>query len=180
MAAASRSLLDRFRPARPDPEDIGADQGVGDRGARSRRTTTRVTVNEIACTDPACPGLETVILVMRKVDARAPSRRKGAWWYRRDRPSPRRSPNRRSKSCRRFRAPSGWEQGSLRARGLSGPRIRPAVPPASRRCRSTNCAPWWSASTPTPRPKARPSDGAAPAFGRSTTHWPSAAPPTPR
>lgn len=24
-----------------------------------------VTVNEIACTDPACPGLETVILVMR-------------------------------------------------------------------------------------------------------------------
>ena len=24
-----------------------------------------VTVNEIACTDPACPGIETVILVMR-------------------------------------------------------------------------------------------------------------------
>ena len=25
-----------------------------------------VTVNEIACNDPACPGLETVILVMRE------------------------------------------------------------------------------------------------------------------
>ena len=43
-------VLKRFRPSRPDPEDVAR---------------IKAWVREIACTDPACPGLETVILVMR-------------------------------------------------------------------------------------------------------------------
>ena len=58
------SLLDRFRPARPDPEDAArVKDWVRDELALGGDDT--VTVNQIACTDPACPGLETVILVMR-------------------------------------------------------------------------------------------------------------------
>jgi hypothetical protein len=59
------ALLHRFRQPRPDPEDVArvkawvsAALALGDDDA--------VTVSEIACNDPACPGLETVILVMRK------------------------------------------------------------------------------------------------------------------
>jgi hypothetical protein len=58
------ALLDRFRPPRADPEDAARVKGwvreilaLGEEAALS--------VNEIACTDPACPGLETVILLMR-------------------------------------------------------------------------------------------------------------------
>ena len=34
------------------------------RAALSASADTALAVNEIACTDPACPGIETVILVM--------------------------------------------------------------------------------------------------------------------
>lgn len=58
-------LLDRFRQPRSDPDDVArvrawvaAALALGEEDA--------VTVSEIACNDPACPGLETVILVMRK------------------------------------------------------------------------------------------------------------------
>lgn len=62
------SLLDRFRPARPDPEDSARVKGWV-REALALGDDDTVTVNEIACTDPACPGLETVILVMRPGEA---------------------------------------------------------------------------------------------------------------
>jgi hypothetical protein len=34
------------------------------RGALATSADTAIAVNEIACTDPACPGVETVILIM--------------------------------------------------------------------------------------------------------------------
>jgi hypothetical protein len=57
-------ILDRFRPPKADPESR-------ERIARWVREALElgdadvVKVSEIACNDPACPGLETVILVMR-------------------------------------------------------------------------------------------------------------------
>jgi hypothetical protein len=65
MAGRLGSLLDRFRPARPDAEDMERVRGWV-RACLSLGEDDTVAVNEIACTDPACPGLETVILVMRK------------------------------------------------------------------------------------------------------------------
>ena len=62
------SLLDRFRPARPDPEDVSRVKGWA-REILALAEGDSVAVNEIACTDPACPGLETVILVMRQGEA---------------------------------------------------------------------------------------------------------------
>jgi hypothetical protein len=57
-------LLNRFRPNRPDPED-SARIKAWVRETLALPDDAVVTVSEIACTDPACPGLETVILVMR-------------------------------------------------------------------------------------------------------------------
>ncbi|PSC03475.1 hypothetical protein SLNSH_18700 [Alsobacter soli] len=57
-------MLDRFRAPRPDPEDVARVKAWA-AGALGLGEDDQITVNEIACTDPACPGLETVILVMR-------------------------------------------------------------------------------------------------------------------
>lgn len=57
-------LFDRFKRPKPDAEDVARVKGwvVTALGLGER---DQVTVNEIECVDPACPGLETVILVMR-------------------------------------------------------------------------------------------------------------------
>jgi hypothetical protein len=75
--AALGKLLDRFRPTRPDPDDVARVKAwvtvalaLGDEDA--------VTVSEIACNDPACPGLETVILVMRKGERTRAFKAKGS------------------------------------------------------------------------------------------------------
>jgi hypothetical protein len=63
-AMALSGLLARFKPNRPDPDSIARVKGwVCEALALPEEAS--VSVNEIACTDPACPGLETVILVMR-------------------------------------------------------------------------------------------------------------------
>lgn len=61
---ALSSLLSRFKSSRPDPESV-ARVKAWTREALGLDDDAVLTVNEIACTDPACPGLETVILVMR-------------------------------------------------------------------------------------------------------------------
>ncbi len=63
-AMALSGLLARFKPSRPDPDSIARVKGWV-RETLALPEDASVTVNEIACTDPACPGLETVILVMR-------------------------------------------------------------------------------------------------------------------
>jgi hypothetical protein len=56
------NLLRRKAP-KPEPEAIGRIKAcVLD--VLAPPAGTALTVNEIACLDPACPGLETVILVM--------------------------------------------------------------------------------------------------------------------
>jgi hypothetical protein len=53
----------RRKAAKPEPEVIGRIKSrVLD--ALALPAGTALTVNEIACLDPACPGVETVILVM--------------------------------------------------------------------------------------------------------------------
>jgi hypothetical protein len=64
MAKGLGDLLQRFRPTRPDTADSDRIKGWV-RTMLALSDETIVTVSEIACTDPACPGLETVILVMR-------------------------------------------------------------------------------------------------------------------
>lgn len=66
MTVAGRlsGVFDRFRAGRPDPGDAQRIKAwVAEVLSPSVEAT--VSVNEIACTDPACPGLETVILVMQ-------------------------------------------------------------------------------------------------------------------
>ncbi len=63
-AMALSGLLARFKTNRPDPDSIARVKGWV-REALALPDDATVAVNEIACTDPACPGLETVILVMR-------------------------------------------------------------------------------------------------------------------
>jgi hypothetical protein len=58
-------LLDRFRPVKADQESRERIKAWV-RDALALAPDDGVTVNEIACNDPACPGLETVILVMRR------------------------------------------------------------------------------------------------------------------
>ncbi|WP_407527548.1 hypothetical protein [Methylobacterium oryzisoli] len=57
-------LLDAFRRARPDAAARGrvaeAARRLGGFGPE-----VALTVNEIVCADPACPGTETVILILR-------------------------------------------------------------------------------------------------------------------
>lgn len=57
-------LLDRFRRPKPDPEDVARVRGWVV-AALGLREGDQVTISEIECADPACPGLETVVLVMR-------------------------------------------------------------------------------------------------------------------
>ncbi len=56
-------LLDRFRPARIDPDTSERIKRWA-RQALALGDDATITVSEISCDDPACPGLETVILVM--------------------------------------------------------------------------------------------------------------------
>jgi hypothetical protein len=64
MSGRLASLFDRFRPQRADPEDAARVKGWV-REILALGGSDTVTANEVACTDPACPGLETIILVMR-------------------------------------------------------------------------------------------------------------------
>ena len=57
-------VLGRFRREAPDRESAERIKGWV-RTALALPEDAAVTVSEIACTDPACPGQETVILVMR-------------------------------------------------------------------------------------------------------------------
>lgn len=61
---ALSTLLARFRASRPDSESVTRVKAWVREGLGLDDDAV-LTVNEIACTDPACPGLETVILVMR-------------------------------------------------------------------------------------------------------------------
>ena len=49
--------------SRADPEAAGRVKAWAQAALRARDGTA-IAVNEIACTDPACPRLETVVLVM--------------------------------------------------------------------------------------------------------------------
>jgi hypothetical protein len=58
-----RAWLSAFRPQRIEPDAVSRIRGwvqaaIGDIPGVS------ISVNEIACRDPACPGVETIILVM--------------------------------------------------------------------------------------------------------------------
>ena len=60
---AGWSNLLRLKGSKPEPEAVARIKAcVLD--LLSPPTGTALAVNEIACLDPACPGLETVILVM--------------------------------------------------------------------------------------------------------------------
>lgn len=52
-----------FGLPKPDRDAIERVKALA-RAARPFSPDTAFVVNEIACTDPACPGIETVILVM--------------------------------------------------------------------------------------------------------------------
>lgn len=56
-------LRGSFGLPKPDREGIERVKAMT-RAALEASTDTVFAVNEIACTDPGCPGLETVILVM--------------------------------------------------------------------------------------------------------------------
>ncbi len=74
---ALSALLARFKPNRPDPDSVARVKGWV-RDVLSLPDEASVTVNEIACTDPACPGLETVILVMRPGQSTAAFKARGS------------------------------------------------------------------------------------------------------
>lgn len=60
------TLRGAFRLGRPRPERESVARVKGwARAALGADEEVALTVNEIACLDPGCPGLETVILVMR-------------------------------------------------------------------------------------------------------------------
>lgn len=56
------SLLDRFRRPKADPEAVARVKGWAQ--ALVAEPGAAFSVNEIVCADPACPGMETVVLVM--------------------------------------------------------------------------------------------------------------------
>lgn len=63
MALFGAFLRGSFGLPKPDREAV---ERVKDLARRALRASpeTAFAVNEIACTDPGCPGIETVILVM--------------------------------------------------------------------------------------------------------------------
>ncbi|HUI20070.1 MAG TPA: hypothetical protein VLZ74_03395 [Methylocella sp.] len=66
------SLLNPFNPIRgADLKDAADRIKIWARAALSLSDDDAVTVSEINCRDPSCPGVETAILVMR---ANAPTR----------------------------------------------------------------------------------------------------------
>jgi hypothetical protein len=56
-------LRETFAPRRPDAASLARIKAVA-RHCLGASEETAFAVNEIACTDPSCPGIETVILVM--------------------------------------------------------------------------------------------------------------------
>jgi hypothetical protein len=58
---ALSALLDRFRRPKADPQAVAR---VKAWAAAILPPDAALAVNEIVCTDPSCPGTETVILVM--------------------------------------------------------------------------------------------------------------------
>ncbi|MBZ6077412.1 hypothetical protein [Microvirga puerhi] len=63
MARLGAFLKGALGLSRPDRESIERVKALA-RAARPFPPETAFAVNEIACTDPACPGIETVILIM--------------------------------------------------------------------------------------------------------------------
>ncbi|WP_349369861.1 hypothetical protein [Salinarimonas sp.] len=68
MAGLLSAFARRFGRDRPEPEAHGRLKTLA-REALALSDDVALAANEIVCADPACPGLETVILVM------APGRR---------------------------------------------------------------------------------------------------------
>jgi hypothetical protein len=60
LGAFLKSAFGRSKPDRQAIEQVKA----WTRAALQSSDDTAVTVNEIVCADPGCPGIETVILVM--------------------------------------------------------------------------------------------------------------------
>jgi hypothetical protein len=58
-----RAWLSVFRPQRIEPEAVSRIRGWA-QAAIGDIQGVSISVNEIACRDPACPGVETIILVM--------------------------------------------------------------------------------------------------------------------
>jgi hypothetical protein len=56
-------LRNAFGGSRTDPEAVARVKGWV-HGVLKAGTGTALAVNEIACTDPSCPGVETVVLIM--------------------------------------------------------------------------------------------------------------------
>jgi hypothetical protein len=56
-------LRNAFGGSRTDPEAV-ARVKLWVRGILEAGSGTVLAVNEIACTDPSCPGVETVVLIM--------------------------------------------------------------------------------------------------------------------
>ncbi len=69
--------LGRFKRRTADPDAIARIKGwaIDMLGLRPEDT---VSVNEIDCADPACPGRETVILILRRGEAARSCRSPGA------------------------------------------------------------------------------------------------------
>lgn len=60
------SLLERFRPKKPDPAVVSAIRTWVFEHIDPSAEDITVSVNEIDCNDPACPGVETVVLIIEK------------------------------------------------------------------------------------------------------------------
>jgi hypothetical protein len=56
-------LRNAFGGSRTDPEAVSRVKGWV-HGILKAGSGTALAVNEIACTDPSCPGVETVVLIM--------------------------------------------------------------------------------------------------------------------
>lgn len=56
-------LLQRFGRRKPESADVARVKALA-RAALALDEDVSLAINEIVCADPACPGLETVILVM--------------------------------------------------------------------------------------------------------------------
>ena len=64
LGAALRGTFRGLGRRRPEPDSVLRIK-VWTRAALGAGEEVALAVNEIACLDPGCPGLETVILVMR-------------------------------------------------------------------------------------------------------------------
>ena len=63
MARFGAFLRNAFGGSRTDPEAVARVKGWV-HGMLQAGSGTVLAVNEIACTDPSCPGVETVVLIM--------------------------------------------------------------------------------------------------------------------